>query len=81
MPVELFRNVNDVQKKYSKKGKDSSVPHRGLRPLQELSEPDYLARFHHTQTHGQPLTGLTTGPIPGIEEPIISTIKTIRKKN
>jgi hypothetical protein len=27
------------------------------------------------------LFGLTTGPFPGIEQQIISTIKTIRKKN
>jgi hypothetical protein len=26
-------------------------------------------------------TGLTTGPFPGIEQQIISTIKTIRKQN
>jgi hypothetical protein len=39
----------DVQKKYPKKGKDSSVPHRGMLPLRELPEPDNLERFHHTQ--------------------------------
>jgi hypothetical protein len=36
--------------------------------------------FHYTQQTST-TTGLTTGPIPGVEQQIISTIKTIRKKN
>jgi hypothetical protein len=70
-----------VRKKYSQKGKDSSVPAAGFNPQRELPEPGNLARFHHTQQTFQPVTGLTTGPFPGIEQQIISTIKTIRKEN
>jgi hypothetical protein len=44
-PVELSGRVYDVQKKYSKKGKDSSVLTAVFGPLRELPEPDNLARF------------------------------------
>lgn len=39
-----------------------------------------LVRFHHNHKR-QPLFGLTTGPLPGIEPQIIRPIKTIRNKN
>jgi len=67
--------------KYFQKRKDSSVFTTVCIPQRELSEPDNLARFHHTQQTSTCLAGLTTGPLPGIEQQIISTIKTIRKKN
>jgi hypothetical protein len=35
----------------------------------------------HPNDHYPVPTGLTTGPLPGIAKQIISTIKTIRKKN
>ena len=38
-----------------------------------------LVRFHHNHKR-QPLFGLTTGPLPGIEPQIIRPIKTIRNK-
>jgi hypothetical protein len=56
-------------------------PYYGLRPQHEPQEPDNLARFNHTQQRFNLITGLNTGPFPGIEEKIISTIKTIRKGN
>ena len=80
-PVELFGCVYDVRKKYSQKGKDSSVPRHGMFPQRELSEPGNLARFNHTLQTSTCFTGLTTGPLPGDEHEIISTIKTIRKQN
>src|SRR5579862_157852 len=45
-----------------------------------ISESDNLARFHHT-TNVNPTSGLTTGPLTGIEQKIISSIKTFRKRN
>ena len=52
-----------------------------MHPQRELPEPDNLARFNHTQQRFNLITGLNTGPFPGIEQQIISTIKTIRKHN
>jgi hypothetical protein len=67
--------------KYFQKRKDSSVLAAVCIPQRELPEPDNLARFHHTQQTSTCLAGLATGRLPGIEQQIISTIKTIRKKN
>lgn len=38
-------------------------------------------RFSTTPNKRQPLSGLTTGPFPGVEQQIISSIKTFRKEN
>ena len=53
---------------------------RGFNPQRRLTEPDNLGHFHHTQPTST-TTGLTTGPLPGVEQQIIRAIKTIRKKN
>jgi hypothetical protein len=76
----IFGCVYDVQRDYFQKGKDSSAPVCGELPLRELLESDNLARFHHTQQTST-TTGLTTGPSSGIEQQIISSIKTFRKEN
>jgi hypothetical protein len=68
-------------KKHPKKGTSSSVPRRGTCPLRELSEPDNLARFHHTQLKVYHCLISSPDHSSGIEQQIISTIKTIRKKN
>ena len=54
---------------------------RGVSSAVRTSEPDNLARFHHTQQMSNRTSALATGHFPGIEPQIISTIKTIRKKN
>jgi len=76
----IFGCVYDVQRDYFQKGKDSSAPVCGELPQRELLESDNLARFHHTQQTST-TTGLTTGPSSGIEQQIISSIKTFRKEN
>jgi hypothetical protein len=48
-----------------------------LIPAAGTSEPDNLALFYHSQQTST-LAGHITGPIPGNEQEIISTIKTIR---
>jgi hypothetical protein len=68
-------------RRYPKKGKDSSVPATVVNPQRELSEPGNLARFHHTQQRFNLVLTLIYRMYPGIEQQIISTIKTIRKKN
>jgi len=40
-----------------------------------------LALFPPHKTNVNQTTGLTTGPIPGVEQKIISSIKTFRKRN
>jgi hypothetical protein len=49
-----FGCVYDVQKKYPKKGKDSSALVAVFLPLRELSEPDNLARIPPHPTKRQP---------------------------
>jgi hypothetical protein len=64
------------------------LPKRKRLPNSPVAEPlavgtpesDNLALFHHT-TNVNPTSGLTTGPLTGIEQKIISTIKTFRKRN
>jgi hypothetical protein len=64
-----------------KNEKDSSVLHHGIDPQRELRSPT-IWRVSTTPNDHYPVpTGLTTGPLPGIAKQIISTIKTIRKKN
>jgi hypothetical protein len=69
-----------MQQKRLQKEKTPQSSAAMCHPLRELSEPDNLARFHHTLRQTT-LTGLTTGPIAGIEHPIIRAIETIRKNN
>jgi hypothetical protein len=73
--------VYDVQKDLFQKGKDSLIPSCGEHPLREPPESDNLARFHHTQqTSTRPLVS-PPDRLSGIEQQIISTIKTFRKGN
>jgi len=65
MPVELAV-ASTRAKEILQKRKRLLSPHRGMFPPCEHSEPDNLARFHHTANvnHYHNLIGLTTGPIP-----------------
>jgi hypothetical protein len=63
-----------------KKEKTPQFSGAELLPQRELLEPENFARFNHSlQLFLR--TGLNTRVFPGIEHQIISTIKTIRKKN
>ena len=68
------------QGSYFQKGKDSSIPQPQKHLAVGTPESDNLARFHHT-TNVNPTSGLTTGQLTGIEQKIISSIKTFRKRN
>src|SRR5208283_2675833 len=63
------------------KGKTPSVLRSTGTLRYELREPVNLALFHYS-TQGQPdLAALNTEHSPGVEQQIISTIKTFRKWN
>jgi hypothetical protein len=77
---------NDVQKQSAEEvpQKKEKTPQSSLRHEFRCVNfgARHLARFHHTQQNvNLCLTGLITGPFPGIEQQIISSIKTIRKRN
>ena len=76
----IFGCVYDVQKDLFQKGKDSLIPSCGEHPLREPPESDNLARFHHTNKR-QPPTTQHRCESSGVEQQIISSIKTFRKEN
>jgi hypothetical protein len=64
----------------SKKGKDSSVPNRGEQPLGTSESGNFGAVPPHLKTSTNYLS-LSTERMSGIEQKIISSIKTFRKQN
>src|SRR5579864_1806718 len=77
----IFGCVYDVQREItSKKEKTPQRPavvssYRGNSGVRQFGAfPPHLTNVNQ-------LTGLTTGPIPGVEHKIISSIETFRKKN
>ena len=80
-PVEISVASTMCRRKYFQKGKDSSVLHCGAASAARTFGVRQFGAYSTTPNKRQPLTGLTTGPLPGIEQQIISSIETFRKKN
>jgi hypothetical protein len=80
--TEMFRlRLRCAEGSYFQKGKDSSVPIRDKPLPRELPESDnFGAHFHYTQQTSTTYW-LSTGPKSGVEQQIISSIKTFRNKN
>lgn len=81
-PQKFFGCVYDVQKEViSKKEKTPQFPGAMTRRRENFRSPTILALVSTTRNKRQPLTDLSTGRISGVEQQIISSIKTFRNKN
>ena len=80
-PVEPKVASTTCEGSYFQKGKDSSFPETELPPRRELLESDNLALVSTTPNNVNQLLVSPPDQPSGIEQQIISSIKTFRKGN